>query len=83
MATKFFNLEAQTLAAAVREARLPDPATRRQIRERANVTLREMAQVMGVAPMTIQRWECGRACPRREDAVRYRDLLDELVESMR
>lgn len=83
MSTKFPYLEAQTLAAAVREARLPDPATRREIRERAHVTLREVATVIGVAPMTVQRWESGRSSPRRQDAVRYRDLLDELVESMR
>ena len=83
MPSSFDHLDLRLLAEAVREARLPEPVARREIRVNAGVSLREMGVVLGVAPMTIQRWETGRVLPRRRNAAMYRYLLDELTESMR
>lgn len=66
-----------TLAERVAAGRLPAPSARRSIRLSAGVTLREMADELGVTPMTILRWEQG-VEPRRERAIRYRQLLTEL-----
>jgi DNA-binding transcriptional regulator YiaG len=65
----------------VRDAQLPDPATRRKIRADAGVSLREVADAIGVDVMTVWRWEQDKARPRREHAVRYRELLDALQEA--
>jgi transcriptional regulator with XRE-family HTH domain len=43
------------------------------------VTLREMADELGVTPMTVLRWEQG-VEPHRDRAIRYRKLLDALRE---
>lgn len=69
------------LAAAVRDARLPDPDTRRSIRETAGVTIREAAAAIGVSPMALHRWERGDARPRRHNAIAYARLLDALRDA--
>jgi len=57
------------------------PATgseRRQIREQAGVSLRQLAAAVGVSAMAVVRWENG-AKPRNPDHLRaYADLLAEL-----
>lgn len=67
----------------VRRSRLPDAPKRRLIREHAGVTVREMAVLVGVAPMTICRWEHGTTTPSPEKAARYREVLDALSEATR
>jgi hypothetical protein len=61
--------------------RLPVAAERRQIRERAGVSIRKLAAAIppeGVSPMAVVRWEQG-AQPRNPEHVRaYGQLLDEL-----
>jgi len=58
--------------------RLPLPAERRQIREAAGVSLRQLGEALGASPMAILRWEQG-AQPRDPDQAReYGILLDEL-----
>ena len=69
------------LVESVRRARLPSPNVRRDIREVAGVSIREAAKAMGVAPMTLLRWERGTVQPTREHAVAYRGLLDALNEA--
>lgn len=71
------------LVEEIRAARLPDPENRRRIRDRAGVSLREMARLLGVAPMTVLRWEHGQAKPRRANAASYRELLDVLEDAAR
>lgn len=71
------------LADRVRAARLPAPATRRSIRLAAGATYIEMARELGVTPVTVLRWERGDNDPRREAAIAYRQLLDELAEVSR
>jgi transcriptional regulator with XRE-family HTH domain len=70
------------LAERVAAARLPAGPIRRSIRVAAGVTLREMADELGVTPMTVLRWEQGIE-PHRDRAIRYRELLDALRELSR
>ena len=58
--------------------RLPAAAERRQIREAAGVSLRELAGAIGTSHMAVDRWEKG-AAPRDPAHLRaYSRLLDEL-----
>jgi DNA-binding transcriptional regulator YiaG len=69
------------LAARVRAAQLPPPATRRRIREEAGLSLRQVAAALEVDVNTLHRWERGSSQPRHRHAVRYRHLLDVLDEA--
>lgn len=74
--------KASALVQRVKAAQLPDPSERHRIRAAAGASLREMATVLGVDPMTVLRWERGRVTPRATNAVAYRQLLDALQEAM-
>lgn len=69
------------LVERIRSSRVPSPAVCREIRERAKVSIREGADELGVAPMTLLRWERGEVRPRRENARLYRQFLDALQEA--
>jgi DNA-binding transcriptional regulator YiaG len=57
---------------------LPPPNERRRIREAARVSHRQLGDAIGVAPMTIWRWEAGTR-PRDPNHLHaYGRLLDEL-----
>jgi DNA-binding transcriptional regulator YiaG len=56
--------------------RLPPPAERKEIRERAGVSLRDLALVLGVSHAAVRGWEQG-ATPREQRAA-YADVLAEL-----
>jgi predicted transcriptional regulator len=72
-----------SLVGSIREARLPAPVVRRQIREAAGVSIREAAEQLHVAPMTFLRWERGEVEPRsRDHAIVYRRFLDALREAV-
>jgi DNA-binding transcriptional regulator YiaG len=71
----------EDLLADVRAIQLPRPSERQRIRTRAGLSLRAVAEALGVDPMTIWRWERGRQ-PRREHAIRYRRLLEALEEAV-
>jgi transcriptional regulator with XRE-family HTH domain len=68
-----------SLAERLRAAQLPPPAMRRTIRLNAGASLREVAEELGVTPLTVARWERGEAEPRRGSAIAYRKVLDDLV----
>jgi DNA-binding XRE family transcriptional regulator len=68
------------LVRRVRDSRLPSPTVRREIRERAGVSVREAAAANGVSPMSYLRWERGQVQPRRAHAIRLRQFLDALDE---
>ena len=71
-----------TIVEGVRSARLPGTASsRKRLRQRAGLSLREVASVVGVHPMTVLRWEEG-VQPRRDHAIAYRQLLDALEEAV-
>jgi DNA-binding XRE family transcriptional regulator len=69
------------LAERVKAAQLPPVAARREIRCTARATLRDLADELGVSPMTVLRWEQGRTVPRLAHAIAYRRLLDQLAEA--
>ncbi len=45
----------------------------------AGVSLRDVAVALDVNPMTVLRWERGDVEPRRDSAIRYRQLLDRIA----
>jgi DNA-binding transcriptional regulator YiaG len=47
------------LAVARANHQLPSPDERRRIRESAGISQRELAKALGVATMSIHRWEYG------------------------
>ena len=61
----------------IKRTRLPEASRRKQIRETAGVTIREMAALAGVSPMTVCRWERG-TTPAPDLAAKYREVLDAL-----
>lgn len=50
----------------------------REIREAADVSLAEVADVIGVSPTTVYRWETGKSLPRVEHAASYWTVLQDL-----
>jgi DNA-binding transcriptional regulator YiaG len=67
-------MQADELLARARSAsRLPAA-----IRDSAGVTQRELAAVLGVSVMTLNRWERGLVKPRGVNAARYAELLEQL-----
>jgi helix-turn-helix protein len=65
-------------------AQLPSPPRRRRIREGAGVSLRTGAAALGVAVLTLRRWESGTTDPRSlDDAIRYAEFLDRLGDLAR
>lgn len=73
---------ASPLADLVRAARLPEPAERRRIRIAAGVSLRRVAEELGVSIPTVHNWENGKDGPSLENAAAYRALLDQLAEAV-
>ncbi len=67
-----------TLVERVRATRRPEPSRRRQIRLAVGVTLREIAEEIGVGTLTVSQWERGISRPRFEHAIAYRKLLERL-----
>jgi len=58
--------------------RLPDPQTRRFIREQAHLTQQDVAAVLNVAQPAVARWESGDRTPRGAALDAYAELLDRL-----
>jgi DNA-binding XRE family transcriptional regulator len=68
-----------TLIQLKRATRLPPPAERRAIRERAKVSRREIAEELGVSEAAVAWWENpGGFTPRPAVALAYRRLLGQL-----
>ncbi|MDP9270648.1 MAG: helix-turn-helix domain-containing protein [Chloroflexota bacterium] len=61
--------------------RLPEPRFRRLLREGARLSLRDVAEALGVERSTVSRWETGRRLAPRDPAMlaRYVELLDRLA----
>lgn len=53
----------------------------RAIREKAGLSLREMAAALGVSRSAVQRWEMGLRTPRGAITARYGALLTALTEA--
>jgi DNA-binding transcriptional regulator YiaG len=50
----------------------------RRIREEAQLSLTDLAEACGVDAATIAKWETGARRPRRQAALRYAAVLEEL-----
>ncbi len=58
--------------------RLPDPTTRRAIRVRAGLSMRNIADDLGVTPTAVRLWELGERNVSPEFLERYVALLEDL-----
>ncbi len=69
------------LLASVRAKHDFTPAERRRIRQSADISLREMAEALGVSHGAVFQWEKGRYAPQHGDNVKnYFRLLRQLRE---
>ncbi len=59
--------------------RLPEPAVRRLLRERARLSQREVGRALGVDAPTVSRWESGHRTPSGSLLEGYVALLDRLA----
>lgn len=59
--------------------RLPDPPSRRLLRERADVTQKALAAACGVDRATVSRWETGDRDPDDRRLSLYLEALDRLA----
>jgi transcriptional regulator with XRE-family HTH domain len=59
--------------------KLPEPAQRRMLRERVGLSQREIAEVVGVLPSAVSRWEGGSRTPSGESLDRYVGVLERLA----
>lgn len=63
--------------------RMPSPAMARQIRVESGTPVGRVATELGVAAITVSRWERGERTPRGQLLVAYLALLDELSAATR
>jgi len=75
MAGKSTRLDAAKIVAVRRFAK---SGAARRTRIRAGLSLREVADVCGVAASTVLRWESRGVAPRSAAALRWAALLDDL-----
>jgi hypothetical protein len=76
------------LVEEITAARLPEPTRRKMIRLAGDASLEDFRAELkrrgvDVSHVTIMRWENGTAVPRRDRAIVYRQLLDELEAATR
>jgi DNA-binding transcriptional regulator YiaG len=75
---------AETEMLAIAQVRVDAASGRaRDIRERARLSLSEMARAVGVHTTTVAGWESGRRVPRGAAAARYAELLWKLDQISR
>jgi transcriptional regulator with XRE-family HTH domain len=72
----------RTLEFATARRRLPPPAARRQLRERAGISQQSVARELGVTREAVARWETGSRTPRPAVARAYLTLLDRLMREL-
>jgi transcriptional regulator with XRE-family HTH domain len=61
---------------------LPAPAQCRALREAAELTQQELADVLGVSKQTVSYWETGARSPRGARLYRYAEALNALREAV-
>ncbi len=59
---------------------LPPPPERRRLRHTADLSLEDIADVLGVSRSAVGRWETGNRTPRRGTRAAYAALLRQLAE---
>ena len=68
--------------AKARRALRISPALARSLRQQADLTQREVGEVLDVSAVSVSRWESGSRVPRGDLAVRYLDLLRRACEAL-
>lgn len=71
--------EVAGLIERLRANRLPPPNERRAIRKRAQASLKDIAEALGVEVMTVSRWERGMREPWPKHRAAYLYLLQALA----
>jgi transcriptional regulator with XRE-family HTH domain len=69
------------LALSGARRRLPEPLILRHIRERAQVSQEELAEIVGVDRASVSRWENGTRTPKGENLLTYIAALERLEEA--
>ncbi|HXF83150.1 MAG TPA: helix-turn-helix transcriptional regulator [bacterium] len=69
----------ELLDRARQRRRLPDPKTRRLLRERAGITQAALAEAVGVSRAALCRWELGDREPDEQFLAKYLAALDRLA----
>lgn len=72
----------ERLARLTRAYRLADAAEGRMLRERAGVSLREMAAALDVNPGDLSRWERNVVRPRANAALRWLDACEAIQSEL-
>jgi len=70
------------LASLSRVRSLAASGVARAVRERAGLSLSEMAGTIGVGISTLSRWERAERAPRGEAALAYARVLEELLHHL-
>ena len=68
-------MNTRELVAVAKARRLANTGDAKRIRERASVSIREMADAVGAAPTTLWRWENGERRPTGAAAAAWADAL--------
>ena len=66
----------------LRGRRLGEEGRGRELRERAALSMRDMASLVGVHVTTLLRWEQGLERPGRESAIRWAEVCEEIQEEL-
>ncbi len=73
------TLTAQDLTRLARVRSLARSGAARAARLAAGLSLVEVAEVVGVQPATVSRWERGVRSPHGDAALRYADFIEEVL----
>ncbi|HKH88624.1 MAG TPA: helix-turn-helix transcriptional regulator [Acidimicrobiales bacterium] len=66
----------------IRGRRLADDGRGRRLRERAGLSVSELAHALGVDVGTLSRWETGKAKPRPESALRWASACEAIEREL-
>jgi DNA-binding transcriptional regulator YiaG len=74
-------MDTETIIQLAKVRALTESGEARNIRQNARLSLPDIASAVGSHPSTVYRWENGERRPHGDAAIRYGNLLDELLEA--
>ena len=75
-------MESKQVVLLMQAKRLARSGEALRLRTAAGLSLQDMAQAVGCAPSTLWRWEKGLRMPRRDAAVCWAELLNEISKNL-